>query len=71
MKYALIVLAALFAASCAKNVREAEALPGVIYYNLPDTSGYEFKLQDGTRCVMLRRPSSVALACEWRRPVVE
>lgn len=35
-------------------------------YDLPDNSVYEFKLHDGTRCVVSDGPSSGGITCNWK-----
>jgi len=71
MKFYLLVAIVLLA-GCAQQAPDPLAKfapPNVLEYALPGgTRVHEFRLSDGTRCVMVEYRGG--LTCEWRRPVV-
>lgn len=67
MKYALI-LAALLLAGCSQTPQAQSVVPNVpegvqrVGYN----DVYDFKLEDGTRCVLMDGYRSGGITCNWR-----
>lgn len=70
MKRYLLGFAAVVTAlvGCAPSVSSQIIPPRSAYvqYDLPDNSVYEFKLHDGTRCVVSNGYFSGGITCNWK-----